>query len=65
MNARIIELIKAEGADAWFTRPVSDFLGEHDPERFEKVEDILDVIAKVTGEPWDLGEYARAAPRPL
>jgi isoleucyl-tRNA synthetase len=43
VNARIIELIKAEGADAWFTRPVADFLGEHDPERFEKVEDILDV----------------------
>jgi isoleucyl-tRNA synthetase len=43
VNARIIDLIAAEGADAWFTRPVSDFLGEHDPERFEKVEDILDV----------------------
>ena len=43
VNARIIELIAEEGADAWFTRPVSDFLGEHDPERFEKVEDILDV----------------------
>jgi isoleucyl-tRNA synthetase len=43
VNARIIELIAAEGADAWFTRPVSDFLGHHDPERFEKVEDILDV----------------------
>ena len=27
------------------------------------VEDILDVIAKVTGEPWDEGEYQRAAPR--
>jgi isoleucyl-tRNA synthetase len=43
VNARIVELIAAEGADAWFTRPVSDFLGKHDPERFEKVEDILDV----------------------
>ncbi|MEX2445981.1 MAG: hypothetical protein WD734_01470 [Dehalococcoidia bacterium] len=28
------------------------------------VEDILDVISKATGEPWDEGEYARAAPRP-
>ena len=28
------------------------------------VEDILDVIAKKTGEPWDEGEYERAAPRP-
>ena len=43
VNARIVELIAKEGADAWFTRPVSDFLGRHDPERFEKVEDILDV----------------------
>jgi isoleucyl-tRNA synthetase len=43
VNARIVELIRAEGADAWFTRPASDFLGAYDPERFEKVEDILDV----------------------
>ncbi|HEX3886887.1 MAG TPA: isoleucine--tRNA ligase [Phenylobacterium sp.] len=43
VNARIVELIRAEGADAWFTRPMADFLGQHDPERFEKVEDILDV----------------------
>ena len=28
------------------------------------VEDILDVIAKATGEPWDEGLYERAAPRP-
>jgi isoleucyl-tRNA synthetase len=43
VNARIVKLIHAEGADAWFTRPSSDFLGNHDPERYEKVEDILDV----------------------
>ena len=43
VNKRIIDLIEAEGADAWFTRPDSDFLGSHDPQRFEKVEDILDV----------------------
>jgi isoleucyl-tRNA synthetase len=43
VNARIVELMKVEGADAWFTRPVTDFLGNHDPERYEKVEDILDV----------------------
>ncbi|HEY8615670.1 isoleucine--tRNA ligase [Phenylobacterium sp.] len=43
VDARIIEAIKAEGADAWFNRPVSDFLGRHDPDRYEKVEDILDV----------------------
>jgi isoleucyl-tRNA synthetase len=43
VNARIVELIAAEGADAWFTRPAGDFLGNHDPARYEKVEDILDV----------------------
>ncbi|RAK62129.1 isoleucine--tRNA ligase [Phenylobacterium kunshanense] len=43
VDARIVEAIKAEGADAWFNRPVTDFLGPHDPERYEKVEDILDV----------------------
>ena len=43
VNQRIVELIAAEGADAWFARPVTDFLGDHDPELYEKIEDILDV----------------------
>ena len=44
VDARIVAAIRAEGADAWFTRPDADFLGEvYDPARFEKVEDILDV----------------------
>jgi len=43
VNARIVKLIAAEGADAWFVRPARDFLGAHDPDRYEKVEDILDV----------------------
>ncbi|HEY9217922.1 MAG TPA: isoleucine--tRNA ligase, partial [Phenylobacterium sp.] len=43
VNRRIVELIAAEGADAWYTRPAGDFLGNHDPDRYEKVEDILDV----------------------
>ncbi len=43
VNTRIVNIIAAEGADAWFTRPVRDFLGNHDPDRYEKVEDILDV----------------------
>jgi isoleucyl-tRNA synthetase len=44
VNARITSAIAEAGADAWFTRPSSDFLGaERDPEDFEKVEDILDV----------------------
>jgi isoleucyl-tRNA synthetase len=40
---RIVTLIALEGADAWFTRPAADFLGNRDPDAYEKVEDILDV----------------------
>jgi isoleucyl-tRNA synthetase len=44
VNQRILDAVSAEGADAWFTRPDADFLGEgRDPADFEKVEDILDV----------------------
>ena len=44
VNARILAAISAEGADAWFLRPVSDFLGPNrNPDDYEKVEDILDV----------------------
>jgi isoleucyl-tRNA synthetase len=43
VNARIVDLIAREGADAWFTRPAGDFLGNRDPEAYEKIEDILDV----------------------
>jgi isoleucyl-tRNA synthetase len=43
VNGRIVSLIALEGADAWFTRPATDFLGNHDPDAYEKVEDILDV----------------------
>ena len=43
VNRRIVELVALEGADAWFTRPAGDFLGNHDPARYEKIEDILDV----------------------
>jgi isoleucyl-tRNA synthetase len=43
VNGRIVSLIALEGADAWFTRPSTDFLGNRDPDAYEKVEDILDV----------------------
>ena len=43
VNRRIVDLIAKEGADAWFNRPDADFLGQHDPQRFEKIVDILDV----------------------
>ncbi|HEX8233091.1 MAG TPA: isoleucine--tRNA ligase [Caulobacteraceae bacterium] len=43
VNARVGELIAAEGADAWFTRPAADFLGGLDADAYEKIDDILDV----------------------
>ncbi len=43
VDRKIVEAILAEGADAWFNRPVTDFLGSHDPDRYEKIDDILDV----------------------
>ncbi|ESQ78010.1 isoleucine--tRNA ligase [Asticcacaulis sp. YBE204] len=44
VNDRIIKLIASEGADAWFTRPDEDFLGNsYNPADYEKITDILDV----------------------
>ncbi|MBV9748537.1 MAG: isoleucine--tRNA ligase, partial [Acetobacteraceae bacterium] len=43
VNERIQRLIAQEGADAWFTRPASDFLGNMNPDDFDKIDDILDV----------------------
>ena len=44
VNARILAAIREGGADAWFSRPDSDFLGDWDPAEYEKVTDILDVL---------------------
>jgi isoleucyl-tRNA synthetase len=43
VDARIVKAVSEQGADIWFSAPDADFLGAHDPARFEKVEDILDV----------------------
>jgi isoleucyl-tRNA synthetase len=43
VDARIVAAIEQGGADAWYTRPDSDFLGLHDLAAYEKIEDILDV----------------------
>ncbi|MGV8930269.1 MAG: isoleucine--tRNA ligase [Brevundimonas sp.] len=43
VDARIVAAVAEAGADAWYTRPDADFLGSHDPARYEKIEDILDV----------------------
>mgnify|MGYP000939869471 CR=1 FL=1 len=44
VNARIVEAVAKEGADAWFERPASEFLGsKYNADEWEKVTDILDV----------------------
>jgi isoleucyl-tRNA synthetase len=42
--ARVVEIFSREGADAWYSRPAQDFLGEkYRAEDFEQVMDIVDV----------------------
>ncbi|MBO9706578.1 MAG: isoleucine--tRNA ligase [Caulobacter sp.] len=43
VNARILQIIREGGSDAWFERPDADFLGDLDASKYEKVVDILDV----------------------
>ena len=44
INKKIIKLIKENGTDIWFMKPVDFFLtNKYNPENYEKVEDILDV----------------------
>ncbi len=42
--ARVVEIFTAEGADAWYARPASDFLGpERNPDDYEQIFDVVDV----------------------
>ena len=44
VNARIVDAVAKEGADAWFERPAAEFLGnKYKADDYEKVTDILDV----------------------
>ncbi|MGB0314322.1 MAG: isoleucine--tRNA ligase [Parvibaculales bacterium] len=44
VNARIVDAVKANGADAWFDTDPQDFLGaDHKAADYEQVSDILDV----------------------
>ncbi len=44
VNARIVQAVKAGGADAWFNQDPADFLGlNYAAAEYEQVEDILDV----------------------
>jgi isoleucyl-tRNA synthetase len=41
---RVMEIFTTEGADAWYARPASDFLGaDKDPENYEQIFDVVDV----------------------
>ena len=41
---RIVEIFTREGADAWYTRPASDFLSpDYNPEHYEQIFDVVDV----------------------
>jgi isoleucyl-tRNA synthetase len=66
--ARIVEFFKAEGADAWYARPASDFLGnDYDASQYEQVRDIIDVwfesgsthafVLEARGMPWPADLY--------
>ena len=53
--ARIVDIFKTEGADAWYTRPAQDFLGnEYHAESYEQVMDIVDVWFESGSTPADL-----------
>ncbi len=44
VNQRIFEIFSKEGSDAWFARPMSDFLGStYNTDDFEQVKDVVDV----------------------
>jgi isoleucyl-tRNA synthetase len=45
VNARVVEAVAKEGADAWFEKPIAYFLEgtNHKADDYEKVTDILDV----------------------
>ena len=44
VDARIVAAMRADGADAWWSTPAREFLGnKYEAEKYEKVEDILDV----------------------
>jgi isoleucyl-tRNA synthetase len=41
---RIVKIFSAEGADAWYARPASDFLGAgRNPDDYEQIFDVVDV----------------------
>ncbi|MBU6418723.1 MAG: class I tRNA ligase family protein, partial [Proteobacteria bacterium] len=66
--ARVVEIFTAEGADAWYTRPASDFLGpDRNPDDYEQIFDVVDVwfesgsthafVLEARGMPWPADVY--------
>jgi isoleucyl-tRNA synthetase len=66
--ARVVDIFKAEGADAWYARPAADFLGNgYDPAQYDQVRDIIDVwfesgsthafVLEARGMPWPADLY--------
>jgi isoleucyl-tRNA synthetase len=66
--ARVVKFFAAEGADAWYARPASDFLGnDYDSSNYEQVRDIIDVwfesgsthafVLEARGLPWPADLY--------
>lgn len=44
VNARIVQAVRQQGADAWYARPSAEFLGpDYNPDDFEKILDVIDV----------------------
>jgi isoleucyl-tRNA synthetase len=44
VNQRIIDIFKTDGADAWWSRPASDFLGsDYNADDYDQIFDIVDV----------------------
>ncbi|MGB3810574.1 MAG: isoleucine--tRNA ligase [Parvibaculum sp.] len=69
VNARVVDAVAVEGADAWFEKPVSYFFegSNHNAADYEKVTDILDVwfdsgsthafVLEERGMPWPADLY--------
>ncbi len=66
--ARIVDIFREEGADAWYASPARRFLGpDRDPDDYEQVRDIVDVwfesgcthafVLEARGLPWPADVY--------
>ena len=65
---RVVKIFTEEGADAWYARPASDFLGpDRNPDDYEQIFDVVDVwfesgsthafVLEARGVPWPADVY--------